>query len=107
MHATPWQHWSFALVTVSVLGTLLAGAALIFDGWVDALALYVACVLMLALMLCHFAGQQMQPAASAKDGRAAPVSCPASLVLTGAPGAWTGADHAAMPATLGNAAPTD
>ncbi len=107
MQATPWQHWSFALVTVSVLGTLLAGVALIFDGWIDALALYVACVLLLALMLCHFAGQRMQPVASAKDGRANPGGRPACLVLTGAPGAWTGADRAAIPATFGNAAPTD
>jgi len=107
---TPRQHWSFALVTVSVLGTLLAGFALAFDGWIDALALYAACVLLLALMLGHFAGQQMQPrlAAFADEGRADPGGCPASLVLTGGtPGTWIGADRAAIPATLGNAPSMD
>ena len=100
MQATPWQRWSFALVTVSVLGTLLAGVTLIFDGWIDALALYAACVLLLALMLCHFAGQQMQPAAFARNNRADPGRRPAGLVLSGA-------DRAAIPAALGNAAPID
>ncbi len=106
---TPWQHWSFALITVSVLGTLLAGFALAFDGWIDALALYAACVLLLALMLGHFAGRQMQPrlGASADDGRADPGACPASLVLTGAPGTWSGADRAAIPAALGNVSSMD
>ena len=107
--ATPWQRWSLALVTVSVLGTLLASLLLILDGWIDALALYVACVLVLILMLCHFAGQPMQPrqAVSAHDGPADPDGCPAGLVLTGAPGTWAGADCAAIPAALGNAAPMD
>ena len=104
---TPWQHWSFALVTVSVLGTLLAGLALAFDGWIDALALYVACVLLLALMLGHFAGQPPRLAAFADDGRADPGACPASLVLTGTPGTWTGADRVAVPATLGNVSSMD
>lgn len=93
----PWQRWSFALVTVSVLGTLLAGMVLVFDGWLDALALYAVCVLLLVLMLCHFAGQQTQAVAFAKDDRADPGRHPAGLVLTGA-------DHAA-PAALGNAPP--
>ncbi len=106
---TPWQHWSFALVTVSVLGTLLAGLALAFDGWIDALALYAACVLLLALMLGHFTGQQMQPrlVAFADEGRADPGGCSASLVLTGAPGTWAGADRAAIPAVLGSAPSMD
>ena len=98
---TPWQHWSFALITVSVLGTLVAGFALAFDGWIDALALYAACVLLLALMLGHFAGQPPRLVAFADDGRTDPGACPASLVLTGTPGAWTGADRAAIPAALG------
>lgn len=108
VQATLGQRWSFALVTVSVLGTLLAGITLVFDGWIDALALYAACVFLLTLMLCHFAGQQMQPqpVAFAKEGRADPGS-PAGLVLTGAPGTWAGADRAAMPAALGNAPPMD
>lgn len=102
MQATPWQRWSFALVIVSVLGTLLAGLTLVLDGWVDALALYVVCVLVLTLMLSHFAGQQMQsrPVASGKDGRADPGSRPAGLVLTGT-------DRAAMPRSLSNAPPLD
>ncbi len=100
MQATPWQRWSFALVTVSVLGTLLAGVTLAFDGWIDALALYAACVLLLALMLCHFAGQQTQPVPFAKRHGADPDSCPAGLMLSGA-------DRAAIPASLGNATPID
>jgi hypothetical protein len=106
---TPRQRWSFALITVSVLGTLLAGFSLALDGWVDALALYAACVLLLALMLGHYAGQQMQPrlVAFADDGRADLGACPASLVLTGAPSPWAGADRSAIPVTLGNTASMD
>ena len=106
---TPWQRCSFALVSVSVLGTLLAGLALAFDGWIDALALYVACVFMLALMLSHLGGQQMQPrlATLTDDDGAGPGGCPASLALTGTPGPWAGTDRAAIPAALSNAAATD
>lgn len=100
MQATPWKRWSFALVTVSVLGTVLAGVTVVFDGWIDALALYAACVLLLALMLCHLAGRQMRPVAFAKSSRADPGGRPASLVLSGA-------DRARIPAALGNAAPLD
>lgn len=100
MQTAPWRRWSFALVTVSVLGTLLAGVTLVFDGWINALILYAACVFLLTLMLYHFAGQQMQPAALAKHGRASPGSRSAGLVLTGA-------DRAAIPATLGNASSLD
>lgn len=100
MQTAPWRRRLFVLVAVSVLGTLLAGVTLALDGWMDALALYAACVLLLTLMLCHFAGQQMQPAALAKEGRADPGGRPAGLVLTGA-------DRAAIPATLGNAPPLD
>ena len=96
MQTAPWRRRSFALVTVSVLGTLLAGVTLIFDGWIDALALYAACVLLLTLMLGHFAGRQMQPVAFAEEVRADPGSRPASLVLTGA-------GCAAVPMALGNA----
>lgn len=98
VQTSPWRHWSFALVAVSVLGTLLAGVVLIFDGWFDALALYAVCVILLTLMLCRFAGQQMQPAASAEDGRADLGRRPAGLVLTGV-------DRAAASAALGNAPP--
>ena len=99
---TPWRRWSFALVSLSVLGTLLAGVTLAFDGWVDALALYVVCVLMLALMLSHLGGQQMQTrlAAFTDDDGAGPGGCPAGLALTGA-------DCAVIPAVLQNAATTD
>ena len=109
MQPASLQRWLFALVTVSVLGTLLAGATLMVDGWIDALSLYVACVFLLVLMLHHIAGQQMQPrpAAFAGDGRADPGSRPASLALTGAPGTWGGTDHAAVPAAFGSAPSTD
>ena len=57
----PWQHWSVILMTISVSGTLLAAALLIFDGWIDALALYIASALMLAVLLSQLAGQQAKP----------------------------------------------
>ena len=109
MQATPWQRWSFSLVSVSVLGTLLAGFMLAFDGWIDALALYVVCVLMLALMLSHLGGQQMQPrlAAFTDDDGTGPGGCPAGLALTGTPGPWAGADRAVISAAVGSAAATD
>ncbi len=97
LHTAPWQRWSFALVTISVLGTLLSGVVLVFDGWIDALALYAVCVLLLVLMLYHFAGQQTRPVALAKDDKADPGRHRTGLVLTGA-------DRAA-PAALGNAPP--
>ena len=106
---TPWRRWSFALVSLSVLGTLLAGFTLAFDGWIDALALYVVCVLMLALMLSHLGGQQMEPRLTAftDDDGAGSGDCPAGLALTGASGPWAGADCAVIPAAVGNAAATD
>ena len=109
MQVTPWHRWSSTLVAISALGTLLAGVTLMLDGWFDALALYVACVLLLALMLCHIAGQQAQPrpVAFARDGRADSGSRPAGLVLTAAPGTWAGADRTAIPVAFGNAPPTD
>ena len=102
MQTIPGRPWSLALVTVSVLGTLLAGVTLVLDGWVDALALYVVCVLLLTLMLCHFAGQPMQsqPVTFADDDMVDPGSRPTGLVLTGA-------DRAAVPIALGNAPPLD
>ena len=106
---TPWQRWSFALVSISGLGTLLAGFTLAFDGWIDALALYAVCVLMLALMLSHLGGQRMQPrlAAFTDDDGAGTGGRPAGLALTGTPGTWAGADCAAVPAVPGSAAATD
>ena len=103
------QRWLLALVGVSVLGTLLAGATLMLDGWIDALSLYVACVFLLVLMLHHLAGQQMQlrPVVFSGDRRADPGGRPASLALTGAPGTWAGTDRAAAPAAFGNAPSTD
>ena len=109
MQATPWRHWLFALITVSVLGTLLAGIALAFDGWVDAFALYVACVLMLALMLSHFEGQRRQPrlAPLADDGGAGSGGCPTGLALAVTPRPWAGTDHVGLPPVLSSASPTD
>lgn len=59
MHA-PWQHKASFFIALSVAGTLLALIILIFDGWVDALAIYVICSLMLALLLSRLASQQDQ-----------------------------------------------
>lgn len=104
-----WQRRSFALLAVSIGGTALAGVALAFDGWLDALALYVACVLVLVLLLCRFAEQWTEPQFVAPAGghRTDPGACPAGLVLTGTPGAWPGVNHAAVPAALRKTAPTD
>lgn len=111
MHSpAPWQHWSLTLLTVSVLGTFVAGLTLFFDGWIDALALYVACVLVLALLLGHVANQRTPPrtAAFVHEGRADPGGRPSSLMPTRAPGgAWAGTDRTAVTAALGNATPLD
>lgn len=97
-----WQRWSFTLLTISVLGTFVAGVTLILDGWFDALALYVACVLTLALLLSHFAKQQasLRTSASANEGRVDSSDGPPGLVLTRAPGAWAGADQTTATAAL-------
>ena len=52
------QHWSTTLLAISVLGSLFATTLLIFDGWVDALAIYVVSGLILAVLLSRLAGQQ-------------------------------------------------
>ncbi len=52
------QHWSTTLFGVSVFGTLVATLLLIFDGWIDALAVYLICGLVLTMLLSQLAGQQ-------------------------------------------------
>lgn len=52
------QHWSTTLFGVSVFGTLVATLLLIFDGWIDALAVYVVSGLILTTLLSQLAGQQ-------------------------------------------------
>ncbi len=52
------QRCSTTLFGVSVLGTFVATLLLIFDGWVDALAVYVVSGLILATLLSQLAGQQ-------------------------------------------------
>ena len=52
------QHWSTTLFGVSVFGTLVATLLLIFDGWIDALAVYLVCGLVLTMLLSQLAGQQ-------------------------------------------------
>lgn len=104
-----WQPWLLTLLAVSVLGTFVVGFALILDGWIDALALYVVCVLVLMLLLARFAEQRTPPliAAPLGDGRADPGGCPSNLMLTRAPGTWAGAEQTAATAALGNAARMD
>lgn len=53
-----WQHWSTTLLGISVFGTLMATLLLLFDGWIDALAVYLVSGLILATMLSQLAGQQ-------------------------------------------------
>ena len=49
------------LLGISMGGTLLATGLLIFDGWVDALAIYIVSGLMLTLLLSRLVGQQGGP----------------------------------------------
>ena len=55
---TSQRRWSTTLFGVSVFGTLVATLLLIFDGWIDALAVYLICGLILAMLLSQLAGQQ-------------------------------------------------
>lgn len=102
------QRWSLTLLAISVLGTFVAGVTLLLDGWFDALALYVACVLTLALLLSHISRQQVSPrtGASVNEGGADFDNGPPGLVLTRTPGAWAGTDQATGTAALG-ATPMD
>jgi len=49
------------LLGISIGGPLLATGFLIFDGWLDALAIYIVSGLMLALLLSRLVGQQGGP----------------------------------------------
>jgi hypothetical protein len=57
------QHWSVILCGVSVLGTFIATILLMFDSWVDALAVYIVSGLMLTVLVSRLAGQpaKLQP----------------------------------------------
>ena len=61
----PWQHRASFFIGISVVGTFLALIVLIFDGWVDALAIYVICSLLLAILLSQLAAQQQSYANTA------------------------------------------
>jgi len=56
--SVPWQYWSMTLLIISVFGTFFATVLLIFDGWVDALAVYLVSGLTLAVLLSRLSGQQ-------------------------------------------------
>jgi len=49
------------LVGISGCGTFIATNLLVFDGWVDALAVYMASGLMLTLLLSRLVGKQGGP----------------------------------------------
>ncbi len=53
-----WQHWSTTLIGISVFSTLVATLLLVFDGWIDALAIYLVSGLILTTMLSQLAGRQ-------------------------------------------------
>jgi len=57
------QHWSAILCVISILDTLLASVLLFFNDWIDALAIYFASGLTLAIILSQFAGQYAKPQA--------------------------------------------
>ncbi len=54
----PQWHWSTVFLAISILGTFIASILLVFDGWVDAVAVYLMCGLTLAVLLSRLAGQQ-------------------------------------------------
>jgi len=53
----PRQRWSIILCAISTFDTLLASVLLVFGDWVDALAIYLASGLTLAILLSRLAGQ--------------------------------------------------
>ena len=54
----PWQHKATFFIVISAAGTFLTLIVLIFDGWVTALAIYIICSLLLAILLSQLAAQQ-------------------------------------------------
>ncbi len=64
----PRQHGSTILFGISVAGTIFATAFLLFDGWVDALAIYAMSGLMLILFLSRLTRQQAELQSGAAVG---------------------------------------
>jgi len=113
---TPWQHGASFFVGISVAGTFAALLILIFDGWVDALAIYIICSLLLAILLSQSAAQQEQsnakPAIKAAASKAG--SCQLGLVSRRPSWLWSKspvqpqtANQPAPPPALSRISPTD
>ena len=110
------RRWPTILFSVSAFGTAFATALLIFDGWVDAAAAYVASGLVLAVLLSRFTGRQaeLHAAALAGDDRYTLTPLKPALTLGLAPQLWRDAFHqrhrpgtASPTAALGEAASPD
>lgn len=55
-----WRHSAPFFIGISVAGTVLAILTLMLDGWIDALAIYIVCLLLLVILLSQYADQQEQ-----------------------------------------------
>lgn len=84
------QRWSTILFGVSVFGTVIATLMLIFDGWIDALAVYLVCGLILATLLSQLAGRQarLHAAGLISDGTHSFEASQPGLVFKQAPRVW-------------------
>ena len=61
----PLQHRASFFIGISVTGTFIALIVLVFDGWFDALAAFIICSLLLAILLSQMAAQQQSHARAA------------------------------------------
>lgn len=103
------QRWSLVLLAISVLGTVLTCVALFFDGWIDAIAVYLVFTLVLGLLMSWLAGQRKPPkvAHPIDGGMAGNGGCQPSLILTRSAAVWSAAESAAMPRTVRDMTPLD
>ena len=113
---TPWQHGASFFIGISTAGTFVALFVLIIDGWVDALAIYIICSLLLAILLSQSAAQHEQsnakPAVEAAASKAGSrqlglVSKRPSWLWSESPVQPQAANQPASPPTLSRISPTD
>jgi len=88
---------------------LLACVALFFDGWIDAVAVYLVCTLMLGLLISWLAGQRKLPKVAhlIDDGMAGNGGCQPGLILTRSAAVWPATESTSMPTTVRDMTPLD
>lgn len=103
------HRWLLVLLTISVLGTVLTCVALFFDGWIDAIAVYLVFTLVLGLLMSWLAEQRKPPkVAYPIDGdMVGNGPCQPGLILTRSGAVWPAAESAAMPTTVRDMTPMD